>query len=346
MDSDRGPQRRSWQVNLLFTGGVMITVLLALILAQLDALQARAALDRPGLPIVNIQATAIAVGNIIPLEFRAELPDTAVELAVSVPDDLNPRPEFITGVSEEGVIYTVCGAVPEGWLLYTIQPGETLASLAAGTETGVAELAAANCLTGELSAGMQLLVPRQPAASLCGPPQWWVRYQVRPGDTIGALAALRGTTIDEVLRANCRDSFDLQAGQFIFLPPGAQPGAIAPIPQPSLTPLPTAIPTLAPLPTATTPPDQPPPPPSPTAPIVNSPVPPTATPPPLPTVGPPTAPPPGPPTEPPPTSPPPTEPPPTEPPPTSPPPTSPPPTQLPPTEPPSPTEPAPSGEGG
>ncbi len=346
MDSDRGAQRRSWQVNLLFTGGVMITVLLALILAQLDALQARAALDRPRLPIVNIQATAIAVGNIIPLEFRVELPDAAVELAVSVPDDLNPRPEFITGVSEEGVIYTVCGAVPEGWLLYTIQPGETLASLAAGTETGAAELAAANCLTGELSAGMQLLVPRQPAASLCGPPQWWVRYQVRPGDTIGALAALRGTTIDEVLRANCRDSFDLQAGQFIFLPPGAQPGAIAPIPQPSLTPLPTAIPTLVPLPTATTPPDQPPPPPSPTAPIVNSPVPPTATPPPLPTVGPPTAPPPGPPTEPPPTSPPPTEPPPTEPPPTSPPPTSPPPTQLPPTEPPSPTEPAPSGEGG
>ena len=340
MDIDRSAQRRSWQSNLLFTGGVMITVLLALILAQLDALQARAALDRSGLPIVNIQATAIAVGNIIPLEFRAELPDAAVEPAVSVPDDLNPRPEFITGVSEEGVIYTVCGAVPEGWLLYTIQPGETLASLAAGTETGAAELATANCLTGELSAGMQLLVPRQPVASLCGPPQWWVRYQVRPGDTVGALAALRGTTIDEVLRANCRDSFDLQAGQFIFLPPGAQPGMVAPIPQPSLTPLPTptAIPTLAPLPTATTPPDQPPP--SPTAPIVNSPVPPTATPPPLPTVGPPTVPPPGPPTEPPPTSPP------TEPPPTESPPTLPPPTQPPPTEPVPPTEAAPTSEGG
>jgi len=351
MDTDRSAPRRSWQVNLLFTGGVMITVLLALILAQLDALQARAALDRPSLSIVNIQATAIAVGNIIPLEFEAKLPDAAAELAAPVPDDLNPRPGFITGVSDEGVIYTVCGAVPEGWLLYTVQPGETLASLAAGTEITAAELVAANCLAGELSVGMQLLVPRQPAVSLCGPPQWWVRYQVQRGDTIGSLAVLRGTTVDEVLRANCRDSSDLQAGQFIFLPPGAQPGSVAPIPQPSLTPLPTptVAPTLAP-PTATTPPDQPPPP-SPTAPIVASPVPPTATPPPLPTTGPPTVPPPAPteppPTQPPPTEPPPTEPPPTEPPPTQPPPTQPPPTEPPPTEPPPPTEqPAPIGEGG
>lgn len=348
MDTDRSGQRRSWQVNLLFTGGVIITVLLALILAQLDALQARAALDQPRPPIVNIQATAIAVGNIIPLVFEAEMSDAGVGPAASVPDDLNPRPEFITGVSDEGVIYTVCGAVPEGWLLYTVQPGETLASLAAGTEVDVTELTAANCLAGELSAGMQLLVPRQPAASLCGPPQWWARYQVQRGDTLGALAVLRGTTIDEVLRANCRDSFDLQAGQFIFLPPGAQPGSVAPIPQPSLTPLPppTAIPTPVPLSTATTPPEQPPPPPAPTAPIVNSPVPPTATPPPLPTVGPPTIPPPGPPTEPPPTQSPPTLPPPTSPPPTELPPTQPPPTQLPPTESPPPTEPAPPGEGG
>ena len=368
MNTQPGHQRRNWQVNLLLTAGVMTTVLLALILAQLDALQARAALDRPGIPIVNIQATAIAVGNVIPLNLNPEMPVPVTELVNPVPDDLNPRPEFITGVSEEGVIFTVCGVVPEGWLLYTLQPGETLASLAAGTQTSAAELMAANCLTdGQITAGMQLLVPQQPVASLCGPPQWWVRYQVRPGDTIGALAANRGTTADEVLRANCRDTFDLQAGQSIFLPPGFSSGGSAPIvPQPSLTPLPTAtaIPTLAPLPTATT--IFNPPPPSPTAPVVIiSPVPPTATAPALPTAVPPTStpqpPPTQPPTEPPPTALPPTALPPTQPPPTQPPPTAtlpppppteppptatavPPPTDPPPTEPPPPTDPPPTEE--
>ncbi|MBP6015637.1 MAG: LysM peptidoglycan-binding domain-containing protein [Candidatus Promineofilum sp.] len=340
MNTDHHAQRRSWQINMLFTGTVMITVFLGLILAQLDALQVRAATARAGLPIINIQATAVAVGNIIPLDLNPQMPVSPAE-AVAVgpaPDDLNPRPEFITGVSEEGIIFTTCGEVPEGWLLYTLQPGESLASLAAGTQSTVADLSAANCLAdGQVTAGMQLLVPRQPPATLCGPPQWWVRYQVRPGDTLGALAANRGTTIDEILRANCRDSLDLQAGQSIFLPSGSPSDGVAPIPQPSLTPLPTAtaVPTLVPLPTATTGPGQPPPTvalptaPPPTAPVA-SPVPPTATPPVPPTTIPPTLTP-IPPTAPPPTSPPPTAVPPTNPAPTNPPPTSPPPTEPPPT---------------
>jgi LysM repeat protein len=350
MKSARDTERPIWQVNALLTGGVMITVLLALMLAQLDILQARAALTSPGLPIVNIQATAIAIGRVIPWDLNPEGPLPVEQLAGPVPDDLNPRPEFITGVGEDGAIFTVCGEVPEGWLLYTVQPGETLASLAAGTQAAAAELAAANCLgEGQLAAGMQILVPREPAQSLCGPPSWWVRYQIRSGDTLGALAASRGTTIDEVLRANCRESLDLLAGQFIFLPPGGAPDSPGSIAQPSLTPLPTAtaIPTVAPIPTVTNqpPPPPPPPPPSPTPPVVVTSVPPTATPPPLPTEPPPTWTPQPPPTDPPPTDPPPTEPPatdtpppvPTEPPPTwtpQPPPTDPPPTDPPPTAPP------------
>ena len=268
MDTEHEKRHQGWQINIILTAGVMITVLLALILAQLDALQVRAVLERPGLPIVNIQATAIAIGRIIPLDRDAEgQPPAAIPVAESlgpVPDDLNPRPEFITGVSEEGIIFTVCGAVPEGWLLYTAQPGDTLASLAEATQSTAAELLAANCLTSDqLSGGMQLLVPRQPVSTLCGPPQWWVRYQVRAGDTLARLAALRGTTVDEILRANCRETMDLQVGQLIFLPPGAPSGGAAPIPQPSLTPLPTQtpVPTLAPLPTGTSgpPPVQPPP---------------------------------------------------------------------------------------
>jgi len=279
-----------WQSNLLLAAAVGATVLLALLLAQFDALQARMLPQRSGLPIVNIQATAVAVGQVIPLNPDAPPAPPAAAVPV-VADDLNPRPEFITGVSEEGVIFTVCGEVPEGWLLYTVQPGETLASLAAATAATTAELAAANCLDGgELTAGMQVLVPRQPAAALCGPPQWWVRYQVQPGDTLGGLASNRGTTIDEILRANCRDSLDLLAGQLIFLPPGFQGGPSVPLPQPSLTPLPTAtpVPTVPPLPTVAPPTDEPPPPDTPVPPT-DTPVPPTATPPTPPTAVPPTA---------------------------------------------------------
>ncbi len=244
MDRQR---QAGWQTNLILTAAVMATVFLALILAQFDALQARMLPQRSGLPIVNIQATAVAVGQVIPL--NGDAPPGPAEAVAPAADDLNPRPEFIESVSEEGVIFTVCGEVPAGWLLYTVQPGETVASLAAATQATTAELAAANCLPdGQVTAGMQLLVPRQPAAALCGPPQWWVRYQVLPGDTLGALARSRGTTIDEILRANCRDALDLLAGQLIFLPPGFQPGPAAPLPQPSLTPLPTATPPPTPRP--------------------------------------------------------------------------------------------------
>ena len=282
MDRQR---QAGWQTNLILTAAVMATVLLALILAQFDALQARMLPQRSGLPIVNIQATAVAIGQVIPL--NGDAPPGPAEAVAPAADDLNPRPEFIESVSEEGVIFTVCGEVPAGWLLYTVQPGEIVASLAAATQATTAELAAANCLPdGQVTAGMQLLVPRQPAAALCGPPQWWVRYQVLPGDTLGALARSRGTTIDEILRANCRDALDLLAGQLIFLPPGFQPGPAAPLPQPSLTPLPTATPpptaTAVP-PTAPPPTDEPPTQPPPTG------VPPTSLPPPppLPTVTPP-----------------------------------------------------------
>lgn len=323
--------RSSLRINALLTAAVIATVLMALFMARLDALQIRRAPAVGRLPIVNVQATAVAGGTVIQLPANtqpeeetltaATQPDATLAPA-SVPDDLNPRPEFITGVSEAGVIYTICGEVPEGWLLYTVQPGETLGVLAAGTDSSVAEIANANCLgDAPLAAGMQILVPRQPLVELCGPPQSWVRYQIRRGDTLGALARLRGTTIDEIMRANCRDSQDLIAGQFIFLPPGASPNpvqSVAPPPQATAVPQPTQpaeaspVPPTSPPPAPTSPPSQP----EPTVPPEPSPVPPTSTPPPLPTAPPPpeapTATPPAAPTVPPPTAapPPPTDPPP------------------------------------
>ena len=93
------PERRDgWRTNLLLAAWVMATVILALVLAQLDALQERGRAPQAGLPIVNIQATAVAVGQIIPLNLNPEMPAPTAAAVLPVPDDRNPRPEFITGV--------------------------------------------------------------------------------------------------------------------------------------------------------------------------------------------------------------------------------------------------------
>jgi LysM repeat protein len=57
----------------------------------------------------------------------------------------------------------VCVA-PFGWLTYTVQPGNTLASIAEASGTTVTELRTANCLTASASAriGDSLYVPRLP----------------------------------------------------------------------------------------------------------------------------------------------------------------------------------------
>lgn len=51
------------------------------------------------------------------------------------------------------------------------------------------------------------------------PPDGWVRYSIQPGDTLSALAAASGTTIDDLVAANCiENARSIIAGQIIFLP--------------------------------------------------------------------------------------------------------------------------------
>lgn len=56
-----------------------------------------------------------------------------------------------------------CGP-PRGWVIYTVQPGDTLYSLAQELNVSVYQLQAANCMIGQTSirAGQNLYVPRLP----------------------------------------------------------------------------------------------------------------------------------------------------------------------------------------
>lgn len=226
MNHERNHRKPQWSFNILLTVGIMLTVFGALSLARLDSLQARSDEEQPALPIIIEDLTPVSTARLISIivnnpESTPEIVK-AVVLSGSIPDDLNPRPAFITGISQ-GVVYTTCGAVPEGWLLYTVKPSDTLISLAFATQSTSADLMAANCLdSNQLFSGMQILLPRQPVSNPCGPPSWWTRYRVQPGDTLMGLAIQRRTTINEIVRANCRESLDLKAGQSIYLPPGTE----------------------------------------------------------------------------------------------------------------------------
>lgn len=64
-------------------------------------------------------------------------------------------------------------------------------------------------------------VPTQavPANSNCIPPTGWIQYTIEAGDSLGALAQDTGTTMQDIITANCLSDPDtLFTGQVIYLP--------------------------------------------------------------------------------------------------------------------------------
>lgn len=66
---------------------------------------------------------------------------------------------FNTSVPTQPVVPVLCPAPPAGWQLYTVQPGNTLFSLARETGTTVEAIRQVNCLYGELLAYSQIWLP-------------------------------------------------------------------------------------------------------------------------------------------------------------------------------------------
>ena len=127
-----------------------------------------------------------------------------------------------------------CGTASAGWAPYTVEAGDTLAALAARAGVSLDSLLRANCReAGDLlRTGSTIFLPVRPTATPCAaPPADWIPYIVEAGDTLAALAAHAGVSLDSVLRANCRKADDLlRTGSTIFLPrrPTATPCAAPP----------------------------------------------------------------------------------------------------------------------
>ena len=137
---------------------------------------------------------------------------------------------------------------PAGWIAVSVQPGDTLLTLASRYRSTPENLSAANCLfSSDLPTGSIVYVPPVPTQTNvpCGPPAGWVRYTVRPGNTLTSLSQAFGVSIAQLQIANCMPAsqINLAAGQVIWVPNVATrtPRATATA---TLTPVSIVFPTL------------------------------------------------------------------------------------------------------
>ena len=143
---------------------------------------------------------------------------------------------------------------PPGWSPVTVQPGDTLDSLADFYGTTPEELMAGNCLlTNNLIPDTILYVPvispTEPVVE-CGPPPGWVFYTVRLGDTLWSLAQYFDVTVADLMYANCLTSDQIRVGQKLYVPNIPTPTFVIPPTNPP-TRTPTQFPTLTITPTST-----------------------------------------------------------------------------------------------
>ena len=132
-----------------------------------------------------------------------------------------------------------CGIVPAGWKPYIVQRGDTLLSLAQSRGTTVQEVTKVNCLTGSrIYYDRQLLLPpvanstistslgnppivpsiSVPTQTGCSSRAGWESYIVIRGDTLYEIAKSRGTTVQEVMQANCLTGSRIDPGMVLLLP--------------------------------------------------------------------------------------------------------------------------------
>jgi LysM repeat protein len=134
---------------------------------------------------------------------------------------------------------------------YTVNPGDTLANIAAASGVSVEALMQANGIHNAdlINAGQQLVIPgasAAPANPAAGPASPSVAaasagsaggiYTVRPGDTLAKIAAATGTTVQALMRANGIKNPDLiYTGQRLALP-GASAAPASPSAAPANPP--------------------------------------------------------------------------------------------------------------
>lgn len=122
---------------------------------------------------------------------------------------------------------------------YVVQPGDTLLGIALAFGVSVASIQALNDLPDPnmIQAGQKLRIPAQPLQA--GEGALSTLYVVRPGDTLGAIAARFQLRVSDLTRANrITEDAIIRVGQKLVIPArGAAQAARSPAPAVELIPL-------------------------------------------------------------------------------------------------------------
>jgi len=229
--------------------------------------------------VVGGLSLALAEGDNKPLSPTITLSPTALPQTLtptsSTPTPLTQAVITLTPLIISSPTSTISSLVnctpPFGWVLVTVQPGESLSSLASRYQITPEVLEQANCLsTQSLPPGYGIFIPPQSTYTTipCGPFPGWIRgYVVQPGDTLFHIATVFRTTVSAMERANCKSNSNIIfAGDRLWVPnvPTITPGVTfipifdtpteIPTEPLTLTPLPF---TASPFPTYTTEPGLP-----------------------------------------------------------------------------------------
>jgi len=173
---------------------------------------------------------------------------------------------------------------PAGWQPYLVQPGDTLAGLAAAHGITLKILMNQNCLissqvvadtliylpvllTSTVQIVPQLTATNQPTksgtATTCSHPQGWIIYTVKPGDTLTRISVLFRISVLQLKQANCLIGDNIRVGSQLWVPnvatstftasPSSTETQVPPTQKPTSTPTQTNTPTLTVPPPSDTP---------------------------------------------------------------------------------------------
>jgi LysM repeat protein len=124
----------------------------------------------------------------------------------------------------EATPVTLACVMPQGWMPIIVREGQTLEQIANLYNTSVESLQQQNCLESTDITGVTVVFVPWPTQSRatsvqCGPPAGWVIYIVQPGDTLTSIAAMFGTSVNQLINANCLKTTTIFVGQRLFVPP-------------------------------------------------------------------------------------------------------------------------------
>jgi LysM repeat protein len=113
--------------------------------------------------------------------------------------------------------------IPSGWLQITVQPGETLDSIAARYRVSAADIQRGNCLpAGNVVSGTSLYVPpvapNTIVACIPGAAGWTKSYIVKPGDNLYRIGLDHYAGLDQMRRVNCRAGDTIYTGELLWIP--------------------------------------------------------------------------------------------------------------------------------